>query len=534
MSVATARTENARCVSTPSPWAGGREEAHLVARVRAGDDRAFEELYRRYAPQILGFLRRLTGDEARAEDLLQETFISALRRIRASDQQLALKSWLFEIARNAAIDAWRRANRAGEVPLERLSESEREPAGEPEAAVVARQRLELLRGAFDELPDQQARALVLRELEGCSYEEIAERLALSRSAVESTIFRARRRLEREYERLADGTRCRTTREAVLRVAAGRPRRSDEQLLARHCRRCATCRRYARAQGVEPLRTLRDRIAAALSPIPLAIERLLGRLAGGGVPALPDFPALGAKSVAAAAAALAALGSAVSFDGDRAPIASGPAVVAPAASGGAERSAESGGRGAVSGAARRSRDDATRMERDRGDERRAGQGDDRAARSERPRQSGAASGAADRPAPWPGATQRRSGGPVSVELPATRGVTETTRGTVGGTLGGVVGGAGGTLGGTVSHTGETLGGVTGSVGGVLGGTVRGVGGVLGDATGNERLGEGVGRLGDVVEGVVQGVGGAVGSVTGGLGGAVEGASGAVGGLLGGSR
>jgi RNA polymerase sigma factor (sigma-70 family) len=194
----------------------GREDRALVAAVRVGDDAAFEELYRRYHHRVAAYVRGMVRDEARAEDLAQDAFFSALRRMRATDAQIAFKPWIFEIARNAAIDHWRRAGRAEEVSVDgegllRRSDLIRLAAAPPpETAVIDRERLGHLRGALDELPEVQTRVLVMRELEGMSYREIAERLDLSRSSVETALFRARRRLEpstRTSPRGAAASRC---------------------------------------------------------------------------------------------------------------------------------------------------------------------------------------------------------------------------------------------------------------------------------------------------------------------------------------
>ena len=90
----------------------------LVDAVRAGDDCAFEELYRRYHSRIAGFVRSMLHDEARAEDVAQEAFISALRRMRATDAEINFKPWIYQIARNAAIDAYRRTSHAVEVSMD--------------------------------------------------------------------------------------------------------------------------------------------------------------------------------------------------------------------------------------------------------------------------------------------------------------------------------------------------------------------------------------------------------------------------------
>lgn len=232
----------------------------LVVAVRRGDESAFEELFRRYHGPIAGYVGRMVRDKARAEDLAQDVFFSALRHLRATDAEIDFKPWIYEIARNATIDHWRRASRTEEVSVDHddlLRPSDRirlvgSPA--PDSALINKERLIHLQGAFDELGDLQARALVMRELDGKSYREIAEELDVSRSAVESTLLSARQRLEIEYADISEGRRCVSIRAATARLAEGVGSSRDEGRLGRHARRCATCLRYAREMGVEPLST----------------------------------------------------------------------------------------------------------------------------------------------------------------------------------------------------------------------------------------------------------------------------------------
>ena len=253
----------------------GREDRELVAAVRVGDDSAFEELYRRYHHRVAAYVRGMVRDDARAEDLAQDAFFSALRGMRATDAPIAFKPWIFEIARNAAIDHWRRTSRAEEVSvdaqglLRRSDRSRLAAAPPPETAVIDRERLGHLRGALDELPEVQTRVLVMRDLEGMSYREIAERLDLSRSSVETALFRARRRLEAEYTDISEGRRCESMRAVMMRLAEGTGDGRDEERLARHARRCHSCRRRAHELGVKPLGApgRLSRKTAAVLPLP---------------------------------------------------------------------------------------------------------------------------------------------------------------------------------------------------------------------------------------------------------------------------
>ena len=87
-------------------------DQRLVAAVRRGDDRAFELLYQRYHRRIHAYVLGMVKDHGRAEDVTQEVFVSALRRMRATERPIAFKPWVYEIAKNACIDVFRRSRRA--------------------------------------------------------------------------------------------------------------------------------------------------------------------------------------------------------------------------------------------------------------------------------------------------------------------------------------------------------------------------------------------------------------------------------------
>ena len=234
-------------------------ERQLVRAVREGDDRAFEQLFARYRRRISAYVYGLLNDHGRAEDITQEVFISALRRLRETERPISFKPWIYEIARNACIDEFRRLSRATLVSLE----AESEPHGmaprqladhiTPEVRWERKQQLGDVFGAFTSLSDNQHKILVLRELEGLSYGEIGERMGMSRPMVESTLFRARRRLTQEYDELASGRRCLDVQAAVdgqeargLATLGIRERRR----ISRHLHHCQDCLRHARMAGVD--------------------------------------------------------------------------------------------------------------------------------------------------------------------------------------------------------------------------------------------------------------------------------------------
>jgi RNA polymerase sigma factor (sigma-70 family) len=255
-------------------------EHDLVAAVRRGDDRAFEELFSRYRRRIGSYVLGMVGDHGRAEDVTQEVFIAALRRIRDSERPIAFKPWIYEIARNACIDEFRRSRRTREVPLDGDDALENAAPGRlpsvprPHEAVENRQQIDDLRGAFRGLSDSHHKVLVMRELEGRSYAQIGEELGMSRQMVESTLFRARRKLSEEYEELVSGRRCEHVR-AVIDAGGERAVHTlgirERRRMARHVSHCQPCRRYARLAGVDDSMLETPSIAAklaALLPFPL--------------------------------------------------------------------------------------------------------------------------------------------------------------------------------------------------------------------------------------------------------------------------
>jgi RNA polymerase sigma factor (sigma-70 family) len=230
-----------------------RSDNDLVIAVRRGEDSAFEQLFARYRTRIWTYSSRILGDADRAEDVTQEVFISVLRRLRDTERPIAFKPWVYQIAKNACIDELRRIRRTQEVSFDLESDAEDgsellfRTAPGPDVAIESKQRLEDLQGAFRGVSDLHRRMLVLRELEGLSYGEIGTRLGMSRPVVESTLFRARRRLAEEYEELISGRRCERTR-AVIDAWEGRKLRRlgvrETRQVSRHLSHCRPCRRHA--------------------------------------------------------------------------------------------------------------------------------------------------------------------------------------------------------------------------------------------------------------------------------------------------
>jgi RNA polymerase sigma factor (sigma-70 family) len=295
-------------------------DEQLVAATRAGSDTAFEALFRRYRDRIAAYVRGMVSDHGRVEDIVQDVFISAHRSLLGSERAIAFRPWVYEIAKNACIDHARRARRAREVSIDSDDFSDfdegRLSAGVAgtDAAVSRRQELDSLKMAFEELPEQQHEILVMRELEGLSYDKISSRMGLSRSAVESTLFRARRRLKDEFDDISTGERCLRMQAVLAKLSNGGIGIREERRLSGHLRNCVGCRREAVALGLDELALwgvagrARSAISRAASflPLPAFLRRRLGdslnALGAGGSAGVEQGASFAAKAVVLVAAA----------------------------------------------------------------------------------------------------------------------------------------------------------------------------------------------------------------------------------------
>lgn len=184
-------------------WRGGSREpgrddpdAEVVERARRGETDAFDELVRRYSDRLVNYIRAMLWQRADAEDVAQEAFLRAYRGIRSFRGQSSFRTWLYRIATNAArTHAARRKGRledpAGSFGDEDAPGRLAVSTDDVEAGVVLRDRIDR---ALAQLTEDQRQAVVLRDVEGFEYREIAEMLAIPMGTVESRIFRARQRL----------------------------------------------------------------------------------------------------------------------------------------------------------------------------------------------------------------------------------------------------------------------------------------------------------------------------------------------------
>lgn len=162
-----------------------RSDALLARQTGAGSAEAFEAIVVRYEPELLRYCTGLAGESV-AEDLVQDTFASAYVALRSSRRVDRLRPWLYRIAHNAAANALRERDlRRRSLPRRALA------APDPHAAVERRERIRAIVATVQRLSPRQREALILRELGGCSYDEIAGRLAITRGAVRQLLSRAR-------------------------------------------------------------------------------------------------------------------------------------------------------------------------------------------------------------------------------------------------------------------------------------------------------------------------------------------------------
>jgi RNA polymerase sigma factor (sigma-70 family) len=269
----------------------------LVARVRAGDDAAFEIIYDRYYSGLLAFCGHMLGSRHEAEDALQHSFASAYRALRAGAGDIDLRPWLYTIARNRCLSALR-AQRA-QVSADGLA-ADPGPFEGMSAQVQLRADLRELVDELQRLPEDQRAALVLFELGDESHAQIAAVLGVRREKVKALVFQAREALMRARD--AREAPCVEIREQLATVAGRVPRRSR---LRSHIDRCPGCEEFERE-----VRRQRAALAAILPVVPtvgLKASVLGFALGGGGGAVALGGAGAGGGATVAAGGALAAGG-----------------------------------------------------------------------------------------------------------------------------------------------------------------------------------------------------------------------------------
>jgi RNA polymerase sigma-70 factor (ECF subfamily) len=254
--------------------------------VRAAHE--LDGLYRAHAAEVYRYAYAVLGNRADAEDITQTTFVNALRALERGERPRKPTNWLITIAHNLIRQRYRQQRaRPHEVELDReLASFETDDDGPS---------LDDLVRALQRIPAAQREALVLREMEGRSYKEIAPILGVTVNALETLIFRARRSLADELENLIT---CDRAELALSKRVDGRLGRAERRRLAAHLEECASCARVA-ARSIKHRRAFKG---LAVLPLPWSLTFFNGAPSAS---AAVGLPAIGGSAAAVGASGLTA-------------------------------------------------------------------------------------------------------------------------------------------------------------------------------------------------------------------------------------
>jgi RNA polymerase sigma factor (sigma-70 family) len=268
-----------------------RSDEQLLALFRAGSDDAFGAIHDRYRQRLFAYVRQMlcAGPRQDAEDVLQDVFVRAYGALRADRREVNVRAWLYRVAHNRCVDHLRRPV----PPAADIFELSRKPLHDPIEEAQRREDLSRLVADIGRLPEQQRSALLMREIDGMSYADLAGALDATVPAVKSLLVRARIGLVEAAE--ARDADCADIRLDLLEAYDRGVKASSRA--RRHLRTCDACTEYRGA-----LRGMR-RSFAALSPAgagPLAMvgAKLLGLGGAGGGAAAGGSAAAGGGAAAA--------------------------------------------------------------------------------------------------------------------------------------------------------------------------------------------------------------------------------------------
>jgi RNA polymerase sigma factor (sigma-70 family) len=261
-----------------SPLLRLQSDERLVALIRRGSQPAFEVLVARYDSRLLAFCRHMVGTREDAEDVLQEVMAAAYNALVADDRPVNLRPWLYRIARNRSLNHLRKTQAVGVDSMDiHFSDQGASTADKAEG----REEFRLLVGDIQLLPETQRTALVLREMDALTYEQIAEAMETTVPSVKSLLVRARISLAEAAE--ARLLTCDEVRDELGEIAEGL-KRKPSPAVRRHLKTCKRCDTF-RVQLKETNKAL-----AALLPLgPLVLIKKfalaqLGHHAGSGATA----------------------------------------------------------------------------------------------------------------------------------------------------------------------------------------------------------------------------------------------------------
>ena len=322
-----------------SPLLRLQSDEKLIALIRRGHHGAFDALFQRYQSRLLAFCRHMLGSTEDAEDVLQEVFTAAFNAMLADDRPINARPWLYRIARNRCLNHLRRPVAAG---LDSMDVFERDGGVTTADTVHRREEFRQIVSDVQDLPETQRTALLLREIDALSYDQIAEAMDTTVPSVKSLLVRARVSLAEAAE--ARLLTCAEVRFELGQVAEGLQKTTAP--VRRHLKHCERCRLFR-----TELRKA-NRALAAVYPIGLFVvvkKLMLAKLgsgaAGGGLAAGgASAGAAGAGAAGAGAAGSAAMTTAAGSVAGAAGTAAGAA--GSALGGAAAGSALSAGLGAV--------------------------------------------------------------------------------------------------------------------------------------------------------------------------------------------
>ena len=268
-----------------SPLLKLQGDERLIAMARSGNAGAFETIVDRYQGRLLGFCRQMLGSTEDAEDVLQEVFVNAYRAMLADEREINLRPWLYRIARNRCLNHLRKPTADAQESMDMVPAVEASSTAEK---VHNREEFRQLLTDVSKLPETQRSALLLREMDALSYEEIAHAMDTSVPSVKSLLVRARISLAE-----ASQARLLTCGEVRLELAeASEGLRKVSGPVRRHVRECEECSDF-RSQ----VRS-NEKILAALSPVGplLALKGFIAsKLGFGGAGAGAGGSAAGARA-----------------------------------------------------------------------------------------------------------------------------------------------------------------------------------------------------------------------------------------------
>jgi RNA polymerase sigma factor (sigma-70 family) len=283
-----------------SPLLKLQGDEKLIAMARAGNPGAFEAIVDRYQGRLLGFCRQMLGSTEDAEDVLQEVFVNAYRAMLADEREINLRPWLYRIARNRCLNHLRKPKADAQESMDMVPEVDAASTAE---RVHNREEFRQILSDVNKLPETQRAALLLREMDNLSYEEIAAAMETTVPSVKSLLVRARISLtEASQARLLT---CGEVRVELSEAAEGM--RKVSAPVRRHVRECDECADF-RSQ----LRST-EKALAALSPVGplLALKGFIASKLGFGGAGGAGAGAAGATGAASAGAGAAgAVGSGV--------------------------------------------------------------------------------------------------------------------------------------------------------------------------------------------------------------------------------